>query len=295
MNQPPANRENKFNYAITVEYDGTDFAGFQFQNENRTVQGELERAIATYLREPITIHVSGRTDAGVHASGQVAGFATEKPIEDFFRFVYAVNAILDGDVAVQQISEMPPWFHVRFSCIAREYEYLIWNGRHRSVHREGRSLWIRNPVSEEGLQEIHTDLQALVGHHDFAAFTRLEYKEENTIRYLDRIGIQSLEDGLGGDGSLLSIRIRGNAFLHNMIRIIVGTAVDRIQGKHQNSFREILESRDRNLAGHTVSPVGLYFRHAYYSEEVQGKCHLPVLVDYPVFAKRAIPESSGEE
>lgn len=280
--------------ALIVEYDGTEFVGFQYQKDGRSIQGELERAIGIILRQPVKISGSGRTDSGVHATGQVVSFSldsslhtksSEKVLNDDHRFLNGLNALLPADVAVRKIVHVPHWFHPRFSCIAREYEYLIWNHPARSAIWNGKALWIRSDIQVDSL---HTELQGLVGEHDFASFTRAEYIQENTVRYIDHISLRRIPDPHSGSENLIRFRIRGNAFLHNMIRIIVGTILDRSMGKLDLSFGEILRAKSRFSAGRTVSPVGLYFRHAYYPSKLEGVDGLEILREYPIFTRRAL-------
>ncbi len=275
-------RSNVPHYALTVEYDGSSLSGFQLQKDAPSVQGELERALSTLLREEVRINGSGRTDAGVHATGQVAGFHSRTPLPEPRRALYALNAILPSSVSIRHLTPVPEWFHPRFSCLAREYEYLILNQTARPVHMRGKVLWFRDPIPVE---ELHEELQEILGERDFAAFTKEVYKEENTFRYVDVAELRRQVDPLFHEAELVIFRIRGNAFLHNMIRILVGTMLDRSRGKIQESLGSILASKERGRAGHTASPDGLYFRHAYYPE-VEGASGLLSLPEYPRFARR---------
>lgn len=169
-------------------------------------------------------------------------------------------------------------FHPRFSCLAREYEYLIWNSEVRSVLYADRSLWVRQPLP---VPEIHQALQALCGEHDFASFTRAEYREENTMRYLDKIAL--VRDDR--EGELLRFQIRGNAFLHNMIRILVGTVVAMAQNKIPVDMERLLQSADRNVAGPTARPHGLCLLQAYYPPALATGTPLAALENYPVFRR----------
>ncbi len=272
------------NRAAIVAYDGASFTGFQSQKSGRSVQDALENALKIILRQDVTIHGSGRTDSGVHATGQVVSFSAEN-IPDAYRLLRGVNALLPASVAVHNVFAVPEWFHPRFSCIAREYEYLIWNHPTPSVFWKGRALWARNLLP---VQELHDELQSLIGEHDFAAFTKAVYREENTNRYVDLISLDYVTSPGFEDGNLVSFKIRGNAFLHNMIRVITGSMLDRARGKLKINLRKILDSRDRNKAGNTAPPEGLYFRRAYYPEPLQYVDGLSILENYPIFAPRAV-------
>ncbi len=280
------------NHALILEYRGDEFQGYQFQADQPTVQGALERALSTLLRAEIKTHCSGRTDTGVHATGQVVSFQTEHAVKghsaradggiDEWRFLHSLNAVLPDGIAARRLIDVPLDFHARFSSLAREYEYLIWNAPTRTPHWHGRALWRRDRLPVE---ELNEQLSTLPGHRDFAAMTRLEYKDETTIRYVDFAQIKRVLDPITGSDDLVSFRIRGNAFLHNMIRIIVGTLLDISQAKVRGDLNEILETGDRLRAGQTAAAVGLYFRHSYYApmEGVEG---LATLTDYPVFRRK---------
>lgn len=268
-----------YRYALVCEYDGGDFAGFQTQKDRPTIQAALESALSTVLRTEIRVQCAGRTDAGVHASGQVVSFSTPDNVEDCDRLLRSLNALLPPAIAVQKVIDVPPRFHARFSCVAREYEYLIWNRPERSVHLRGRALWFRNPLPVE---ELDRELQEIRGERDFVALTKMEYRGESTIRYLDRISLFRSENSLNRSTGLVILQIRGNAFLHNMIRILVGTLLERSRGRIRGTVREVVDSGNRLLAGPTIGPEGLYFRRAYY-QSVSGAVRLPLLDDYPVF------------
>ncbi len=283
-----------YNFAVTVSYNGAAFSGFQLQDGEPTVQYELEKAFGLLLKHPVRFSVSGRTDAGVHATGQVAGFTIEEKdlqpavisrfIENLPSFRKSVNAVLPRTVSVDHLNLMPPDFHVRFSCMAREYEYLIWNSSTKPVHFSESLLWFRHPIDTESL---NLEMQKILGERDFQAFTRADYIEENTVRYLDTLELSVKNDLFRPpDGNLISFRVRGNAFLHNMIRIITGTILDKTKGLIQDSFEDILLSKDRLRAGHTALAAGLFFRKAYYSRRfTEGTSLHPAPEGYPVFRK----------
>lgn len=274
-------QDNSFHYALLVEYDGAGFHGFQFQNNARTIQEELEKAIFTILRDSVRIQFCGRTDSGVHATGQIISFVSRSEVERSEKFIHSMNAILPSDVAVREFFSVPAGFHPRFSCIAREYEYLIYNGKTRPLHLRPYTHWFRGKIP---LEEIQNELNSMTGERDWASFTRMEYRTENTMRYVDQISISRIADSLSRTDSLLALRIRGNAFLHNMIRILAGTVLDRSKGKLKKSLLEILEDKNRLSAGSTAPPQGLYFRHAYYGSAF-ANTGLQILENYPTFRK----------
>ncbi|MCR9142483.1 MAG: tRNA pseudouridine(38-40) synthase TruA [bacterium] len=286
-----SDRTHLHRYALRVEYDGSKFSGFQRQAPGvPTVQGALEEAIRVFAREDVNVSCCGRTDAGVHATGQIAGIALSKPVSEIRRFVYGVNGMLPDAVSIQRCIPVPVDFHPRFSCVAREYEYLIWNGPHRPVHWREHSLWLRDRLDLEMLNERFAEI---VGYHDYAAFTRAEHKDEGTVRFLKRIDFRYVPDPLSGsDRELVAFRVLGNAFLHNMIRILVGTALDLTQKKLSLDLPGILASRDRKLAGRTAPAQGLYFREAYY-RSIPGVEGLSYLDDFPDF-RQALREARGD-
>jgi tRNA pseudouridine38-40 synthase len=270
-----------YNHALIVSYDGSPFNGFQSQRGGRTIQQEIERALGVILRAPVRIHCAGRTDAGVHATGQVVSFRSETKISEEQRFVHSMNALLPREIRVKNSISVPDGFHPRFSCIAREYEYLIWNGTTATPHLCNRSLWFRRNIL---VAELNAELAEILGEHDFASFTRHIYRNESTIRYIDIAELARVYDPITDSDNLIIFRIRGNAFLHNMIRILVGTILDRASGKIRTSIPSILERKFRIEAGQTVKPEGLFFRHAYYPE-MSGVPHLKFLRDYPLFRR----------
>lgn len=248
--------------ALVLEYDGAKFSGYQFQNGAATVQGELERALGVALRENVRTNCAGRTDAGVHACAQVASFLATGPV-DAYRLLRSLNALLPPAVRVRRVCLAPLSFHPRFDCIAREYEYLVWNSPAPSALWRDRALWLRRPLDIEAL---NAQLQEILGERDFAAFTRHEYREEGTVRFLHSAQWRRSVDApmCGPESALLSLRILANAFLHNMIRILVGSMADISQGKCKQSVAEMLGGRSRLGAGQTAPAHGLYLRRAIY-------------------------------
>ncbi|RME91705.1 MAG: tRNA pseudouridine(38-40) synthase TruA [Candidatus Hydrogenedentota bacterium] len=245
-------------YAFTIQYDGSDYHGMQLQNDFVTIQGEIEKALFTILRQNIRIHYAGRTDTGVHAIGQVIHFDIDRELE-LRRFLYSMNSVLPFTISFVHGQEVSPDFHARFSCLAREYIYRISNTPYRTAFSYKRSVWIRFPLNIEAMQEAAS---YLIGEHDFASFTKEIYvkKGEKTIRRLDAIHITK-------KGAELYFHFVGSGFLHNMIRIIMGTLVH--VGKQELppvALKQILEKKRRVEAGKTLPPYGLYFYRAHYEE-----------------------------
>ena len=266
-------------YALTIAYDGGHFLGFQTQIDGSTVQSTLEQALSTALRERITIQAAGRTDSGVHATGQLVSFRTTVIIDEVHSFLRSIDALAGPHIQVVAFHKVPYDFHPRFDCIARQYEYLLSFNRHSLFMSP--YLWTVNDPVDHDL--FAAELITLKGEHNFEAFTKKANPEENKKRYIDQIDIKQRTDPLSNQ-TITSVTIRGNAFLHNMIRIIIGTAIDRAAGRLQLSLVETLNRKDRTLAGKTAPANGLFFRAAYYPEieDLQG-IGLQLLSDYPIF------------
>ncbi|HMV42590.1 MAG TPA: tRNA pseudouridine(38-40) synthase TruA [Leptospiraceae bacterium] len=250
---------------LILEYDGPQFNGFQKQESAKrvTVQGKLETILSQILRENITLVAAGRTDAGVHAKGMAVSFTSQNPIQNYGKLILSVNAIagLEGGLAVLTANEVPDGFHARFSCTEREYEYKILNTQTPHPLLKERALWFKNKIDFNLLQR---EMESLIGKHDFASFTKKSVLETytSTERRITKIEIKEDEELK----NLFKIVIRGTGFLHNMVRILVGTLLDIARGKIRSSVLEILESLDRTKAGKTAPPYGLYFVRAYYND-----------------------------
>jgi len=235
------------NIKVIVEYDGTDFFGFQRQPGRRTVQGTLEWALSRITGEQIRVIGAGRTDAGVHALGQVISFKTcgSIPTE---KISVAMNSLLPRDVVAKDAEEVPEDFHARFSAVSRLYRYRILNSRYPSAI-EGRFVWY---------VPLHLDVEAmkraaepLIGRHDFASFAMAEARRGGTVRELTRLDIRRQDD-------LIEIEMEANAFLHTMARTVVGTLVEVGSGRRRPAeIGEILLKTDRRSAGRTAPARGL--------------------------------------
>jgi tRNA pseudouridine38-40 synthase len=234
-------------YSARVEYDGTDFAGFQVQPGARTVQGELEAALATISGgSRVGVVAAGRTDAGVHASGQVIAFTDPKgrPAEELAR---AVNALLPGDVAIREVRRVPAGFHPRYAARYREYRYTVWNGP-RSPLRERFALGVRDPIDIAAMERAGS---VLVGRHDFSAFGAWH---QQPVRTVHSVRVRRT-------GSLVTIDIAADAFLRQMVRRIVAALLEVGHGKTtQEAVAEALASRRPAFNGATAPAKGLCLR-----------------------------------
>lgn len=225
---------------LTLEYDGTDFRGYQAQGKGeRTVQSVLGQAVSTLVpREQITLNGAGRTDVGVHALGQVVSFETESalPIE---RWAIALNSLLPPDIAVAQVEEAAPDFHARFSARRRTYAYLIWTRRTRSAIWGRYSLHFRRPLDVTLMRQAAAPL---VGAHDFASFARAGGDPgRTTTRDLSRLSVRQMQNGL-------LVTVSASGFLRSMVRNLVGGLVTVGVGDlPPSALEEILARRDRAL------------------------------------------------
>lgn len=230
-------------WKLVVEYDGTEFAGWQVQPDARTVQGELKRALATVLREEVRVTGAGRTDAGVHAAGQVASLATAADLRGALR---SVNAVLPRDVVVRSAEPAPAGFDARRHAVRRHYRYRMHPGP-TALHR--RFAWVvdRHPDAAA----MAAAAARLPGRRDFASFASGIEPDEGTECFLERIGVEPR-------GPFLDVDVTANRFLRKMVRTIVGTLLEVGRGARPPEWiDDVIASRDRRAAGPVVPPEGL--------------------------------------
>ena len=281
------------NILLTIEYDGTDFNGWQIQPGVRTVQGTLEEALSKYCGIPVKLNGTSRTDSGVHALGQRASFKGEFGIPAD-RLKTAVNNYLSGglnqkngvgDVRIVKVEEVDSDFHARFDCKGKTYRYVINNSPRGDMFRRNYEYWV--PVKLD-IDAMRIAAEHIEGTHDFKCFeTAGGTERETTVRTVSSISVRtagragyfgeherdSEHAGCLGEheqeskygGRNIIIDVTGDGFLYNMVRIIVGTLVEVGQGKRQpESLTDLIEKRDRANAGHTAPAEGLYLKEIYF-------------------------------
>ena len=241
---------------LKVAYDGTDFHGWQVQPGVRTVEGELNRTLSELTKEEITVIGASRTDAGVHALGNIAVFDTDSTIPPE-RFSYALNTLLPEDVKVVCSKEVVQDFHPRKVNCKKIYEYRISLGEFPNPLLRRNSWYVPYALDTKAMEKA---AQVLVGEHDFAGFCSVHTQAESTVRTVYSIDVEPV-------GSEIVIRICGNGFLYNMVRIIAGTLVEVGSGKRDETWvREALESADRTKSGPTAPPQGLTLVEILYED-----------------------------
>ena len=249
------NSEKKHRIALLIQYDGSVFNGWQSQKQGRPVQDEIEKAMEVLFKEKIRTVAAGRTDAGVHALGQVIHFDTSSKLT-LKKICGSLNGILAKDVAVRNAYYVPPDFHARFSAVQREYVYAIYNYPQRNPLIINKAQWVSYKLDIAFLKNI---AQYFIGENDFASFCKKTSAEENTVRRIDEFDITEFED-------FIFFRIKGNGFLHNMVRIIIGTILDVCVNKiDPDSIPDIFKKKDRDASGKTAPPYGLYLNKIFYN------------------------------
>jgi len=243
------------NIKITIAYDGTRYYGWQIQRETPTVQQVLRDTISMVLNRPVSVHGSGRTDAGVHALGQVANFRTDNPM-DVEALRTALNRLIPADIVIRDIAEADFSFHARVSAQSRTYWYLIWNCPQRSAFLQRYAWHIPLPLDIAAMKQAAA---CLTGMHDFASFQGADKENGHAVRDVTSVHFKKTRE------HLMIFSITGSAFVKHMVRNIVGTLVDVGKGKlSPDDFRTILQQKDRTLAGMTAPPQGLFLKKVRY-------------------------------
>ncbi len=240
-------------YKVIISYDGSNFSGYQKQENQRTVQGELEKACFKIAKVDVNVHASGRTDAKVHAKGQVVHFDADINISSF-DMRDALNATLPADIFVRTCSRVSNNFHSRYNAKEKEYEYLINVGEYNPLLRNY-VLQYCKPLNVEKMRQA---VNYLIGEHDFSSFATKTSEEKNPCRSISNAQIRTV-------GPRVSIKLRGNGFLRHMVRGIVGTLI--LVGREKiapEKMVEILNAKNRSCAGPNADGCGLYLLNVYY-------------------------------
>jgi tRNA pseudouridine38-40 synthase len=248
------------NFRLLLQYDGTDFHGWQIQEDQRTVQGELTRVLSLLDGRDVSVHGSGRTDAGVHAEGQVASVELERGISPE-KLCNAINGNLASDVRVLFVDEVAPDFHARYSARSKTYCYRVVHGRVvspfwvRYAHQESRPL---------DLRRMHASARILIGEHDWTAFSAAQSDAESRVRTLTQLDISDGWDSRG-HCHLIEFTISANGFLRYMVRSIVGTLLAAGRDEiNEATVAQALRAGDRSLAGATAPANGLTLMSVHY-------------------------------
>ena len=242
------------NIKLDITYIGSAYCGWQSQRNGRTVQETLAAAIEKLTGAYPKLHGCGRTDAGVHAKNYCCSFRTPSKASPE-TFVRGLNALLPRDIAVKSASEAAPDFHARFSVTGKKYEYYILNSKTRDPFREGRALHYPYPLDEKQLDRAAKDF---LGEHDFSAFCAAGGSVKDKVRTITEAYVRR-------EGDVVVFSVAGNGFLYNMVRIMVGTLLAVAQGKiAPDAIPAIIASGDRDAAGATAKPQGLYLSEVYY-------------------------------
>lgn len=244
-------------YSMQVEYIGTKFSGWQRQPDRRCVQSELEKALSSIANQRIDIVCAGRTDSGVHSLGQIVHFDTSAQ-RDLRSWLLGVNSLLPEDVSIAWIKDVPNTFHARFSAVARSYRYLILNTLSRSALYANHALWNYHELDAE---LMHMAAQSFLGEQDFSSIRGADCQSNTPFRNVHEISVARENDWI-------IIDVKANAFLHHMVRNIVGSLLNVGLGKKPIDWvSDMLSKKDRKAAGVTASAHGLYFLKAHYPEQ----------------------------
>jgi len=241
---------------MIVAYDGTNYCGWQIQKNGITIEEVLNRELTNLLKEPVTVIGASRTDSGVHSEGNVAVFDTENRMPAD-KICFALNQRLPDDIRILQSEEVAPDYHPRKQNCVKTYEYKIMNRKIEVPTMRLYSYFCYFPLDVERMREGGA---YLVGEHDFKSFCANRKMKKSTVRVLKRIEFEQ-------QGSRLLIRFTGNGFLYNMVRILTGTLIEVGLGQRKaEEMKEILNAKDRNEAGYTAPPEGLFLEQVCYKE-----------------------------
>ncbi|MGJ3352936.1 tRNA pseudouridine(38-40) synthase TruA [Providencia sp. Je.9.19] len=258
-----------FRIALGIEYNGSRYCGWQRQLDVKSVQGCLEEALSKIAAKPITVQCAGRTDTGVHATGQVVHFETSVFRKEV-AWTMGTNTHMPADIAVRWCKPVESDFHARFSATARRYRYVIFNHRYRPAILSNGVTHIHYPIDEK---RMHEAAQALLGEHDFTSFRAVQCQSKTPWRNVMHVNVSR-------HGHYVVVDIKANAFVHHMVRNIVGSLLEIGCGNQDISWMShLLELKDRTKAAATAKAEGLYLIKVDYPE----KYELPMNVMGPLF------------
>jgi len=243
-------------FRMTLEYDGTDFCGWQIQPDERTVQGTLETALERLLGRSVRVTAAGRTDTGVHATGQVACFRTERDFDPAI-LRRALNALTPPDLSITRVDLVPEEFDPRRSATSRRYVYRLWNRRVPCPLWRRFSWHVPYPVAEQSMSRAAAEL---IGEHDFSSFRAAGCDAAHPVRRV-------LRSEFSRDGDRIDYHIEATAFLRHMVRNIVGTLIEIGSGRRPAEMHHLLTARNRNLAGATAPARGLCLVEVKYPQD----------------------------
>lgn len=258
--------------ALMIEYDGSQYHGWQAQAGLRTVQHVLEQALSEVASSPVAVVCAGRTDTGVHATGQIVHFDSDN--ERLMRaWVHGTNSFLPKDVCVKWAKEMPGDFHARYSALSRQYRYVIDNTPVRPALLRSNVTWQYRQLDHRLMQQ---EAQVLIGEHDFTSFRSVECQSKTPMRCIHALQVIRR-------GDLVIMDVTANAFLHHMVRNIAGVLMAVGSGRKPLGWvQDVLLSKDRRLGAETAAPYGLYLVAVAYPSEfgvIKNKVGLPFLLD----------------
>jgi len=239
-----------------LEYDGTNYNGFQIQKGGtNTIQGRLEEVFSKVLKRKVDFKYAGRTDAGVHAKYQILNFKESGNL-DIYRFQWSVNSLLPDDIVIKKIEKVSPCFDARKSAVEREYSYFVVNKKYHSVFLKKYSILV---TRELNIRSMKKAARMFIGLKDFGSFCSPSCLESNTVRKIFRFTVEKTKE------DLIIFKIAANSFLYNMVRIIVGTILGVGYGdRNLESISKALVERDRELAGKIVPAKGLFLTGVKY-------------------------------
>ncbi len=243
-----------YNYKLTIQYDGTDFYGWQSQPNKNTVQDQLTDALTKITKEKINLIGSGRTDSGVHALGQVANFIVEKKFEPF-EILYSLNSILPKEIAVTDFTEVNSNFHSRFDAKKRIYIYLISKKKSPFYHKYS---YLKKNITEQYTKNLNSLSKEFLGKKDFTSFSKTKTETQNKVCNISNIAWRNTKN-------FVIFKIEADRFLHGMVRTIVGTLFFLVDNnKDKNTLKNIIEQRDRKSAYKSIDAKGLFLYKIKY-------------------------------